>query len=201
MSGRVNGRDVTEILLKCMLIYIERPTKTGLDDGMNTLRCFTLAGCLAVAPALYANECDRLAALAADQDHVGQPVDYRDLQADAVIQACDQAIAAKAAPLGRYYLQRGRGYLKARDFDRAWQDWSQAAELDYPAAFFAMGSAYLIADYLDQDFEKAQRLYRRAFELGVPWAARGLARIYENPNCACFDLDEAEAWEARFLGE
>ncbi|QGG80186.1 hypothetical protein GH975_06195 [Litorivicinus lipolyticus] len=145
-----------------------------------------------------ADICDELAALQADPMRTAPAVAFERLQAERVIKACTDSIDAAIEPQGRYLIQRGRGYLKADQFDLAWADWNAARALSYPVADFVLASAYLIADNLAQDLTMARSHYVTAYESGVGWSAQGLAMIYENPRCECFDLDTAERWRTRF---
>ena len=151
-----------------------------------------------LAPGIQADPCDQLAALEADPMHSATPIAFENLQAQRVISACTESIDAAVEPQGRYLIQRGRGYLKADQFDLAWADWTAAQALSYPVADFVLASAYLIADNLEQDLKKARDHYLTAYQNGVGWSAQALAMIYENPRCPCFNFEIAELWRTRF---
>ena len=151
-----------------------------------------------LAPGIQADPCDQLAALEADPMHSETPIAFENLQAQRVISACTESIDAAREPQGRYLIQRGRGYLKADQFDLAWADWTAAQALSYPVADFVLASAYLIADNLEQDLKKARDHYLTAYQNGVGCRAQALAMIYQNPRCPCFNFEIAELWRTRF---
>ena len=186
----------------CSCITQQRLGK-GMSQGRITrimaMRIMKKLGWLILlAPWVQAEPCDQLAALEADPMHSAPPIAFENLQAQQIISACTASIDAAIEPRGRYLIQRGRGYLKADQFDLAWADWNAAKALSYPVADFVLASAYLIADNLEQDLKKARDHYLAAYQNGVGWSAQALAMIYENPRCPCFNFEIAELWQTRF---
>ena len=63
------------------------------------------------------SSCDDLGALAADPLRQSEPVEFQDIHANQLINACRAAIASATKPQdrARYYLQLGRGQLRDGD--------------------------------------------------------------------------------------
>ena len=96
------------------------------------------------APVHSATQCDHLGALQADPMAVSEPVAFDAIDADALISACAIALQKDGIDKARYLLQRARGYLRAGRGDQAMQDIRAAHNLDYPAATFALATAYFL---------------------------------------------------------
>ena len=97
---------------------------------------------MTAAPVHSATQCDRLGALQADPMAVSAPVSFDAIDANALISACTLALQTDGTDRARYLLQRARGYLRAGRGDQAMQDIRAAHDLDYPAAAFALATAY-----------------------------------------------------------
>ena len=132
------------------------------------------------APVHSTTQCDQLGALQADPMAVSAPVSFDLIDADALISACTLALQGDSSDGARYLLQRARGYLRAGRGDQAMQDIRAAHELDYPAATFALATAYFLGDDVLQDFEQARMLFENSYQQGVTWSAKGLSLLYEN---------------------
>ena len=149
--------------------------------------------------------CDDLAALEADPLAQSAPVDFNDIQANAVITAC---IAALNDPLlgikmkqdetlkARLYLQLGRGYLANEEMDKALIYFNQSADLNYPAGHFALGVFYLVGEDGDQNFDAAYPALIKAFDSGVIWAARALSILHLQENTEYYDPPKAATYQS-----
>ena len=145
-----------------------------------------------------ATQCDRLGALQADPMAVSAPVAFDAIDADALISACTFALQGGSSDRARYLLQRARGYLRAGRGDQAMQDIRAAHELDYPAAAFALATAYFLGDDVPQDFEQARVLFEHSYEQGVNWSAKGLSMLYENEFFEGYDPVKSADWLMKF---
>ncbi len=144
------------------------------------------------------NRCDQLAALAADPFKQAEAVDYQDIQGPDVILACHQAVTDHPDN-GRYWVQLGRGYLKMDRGPEMVAAFERAQRLDYPVAWFALAVTYHTGNgRARSDRAQAEALYLEAYERGVPFAALGLARLYDEPGQAQFDPDKSSLWQRRF---
>ena len=77
-------------------------------------------------------------------------------------------------------------------------DLKQSHQLCYPTATFGLATAYFLGDDIYQDLEKTRELFINSNKNGVWWSARGLSHIYANEIYECYDLQQAEKWEAKF---
>lgn len=142
--------------------------------------------------------CDRLAAMAADPTHQGTPVDYAGIQPETVIDACTAAVASDPNN-GRYWLQLGRGFLKADRGSEMVEAFERARDLAYPAAWFALAVTHHTGNGLPQtNRQQAELLYMEAWRRGVNYAALGLARLYDEPGQPMYDLERSDVWQSRF---
>ena len=153
---------------------------------------------MTTAPVDSATQCDRLGALQADPMAVSAPVAFDAIDADALISACTFALQGGSSDRARYLLQRARGYLRAGRGDQAMQDIRAAHELDYPAATFALATAYILGDDVPQDFEQARVLFENSYEQGVIWSAKGLSMLYENEFFEGYDPAKSANWLTKF---
>ena len=143
-------------------------------------------------------DCDRLASIAADPDHQSTPVNYEGIDGAAVIDACRQAVTQNPEN-GRYWVQLGRGYLKLEQGEAMLDAFQQAKSLQYPVAWFALAVVYHTGNGIDEaDLNRAEILYKEAYQRGVGYAALGLARLYDEPGSPFFDLEKAGVWQSRF---
>ena len=150
------------------------------------------------APVHSTTQCDQLGALQADPMAVSAPVSFDLIDADALISACTLALQGDSSDRARYLLQRARGYLRAGRGDQAMQDIRAAHELDYPAATFALATAYFLGDDVPQDFEQARVLFENSYEQGVNWSAKGLSMLYENEFFEGYDPVKSANWLTKF---
>ena len=153
---------------------------------------------ITAVPVHSATQCDSLGALQADPMAVSQPVAYDAIDADALISACTIALQMDGIDRARYLLQRARGYLRAGRGDQAMQDIRAAHDLDYPAATFALATAYFLGDVVQQDFEQARVLFENSYEQGVNWSAKGLSILYENEFFEGYDPVKSAYWLMKF---
>ena len=153
---------------------------------------------IAAAPVHSATRCDHLGALQADPMAVSAPVSFSAIDANALISACTFALQTDGTDMARYLLQRARGYLRAGRGDQAMQDIRAAHDLDYPAATFALATAYFLGDDVSQDFEQARMLFENSYEQGVNWSAKGLSMLYENEFFEGYDPVKSADWLTKF---
>lgn len=176
------------------------------------IRCLILVTILLVWPSVEGvsaaeysgSKCDALGSLAADPARRSKPVDFADIDAAGLISACRDALGADSGAdsditaAGRYYLQLGRGQLKNGDAGDAIAAFNRAAELQYPAGYFALGIAYLLGDDVEKDDEKAIYYLRLALDNGVFWAAKALSNLHANKASKFYDIRLSTAYLARF---
>jgi TPR repeat protein len=153
---------------------------------------------MTAAPVHSTTQCDQLGALQADPMAVSAPVAFDAIDANALISACTFALQGDNSDRARYLLQRARGYLRAGRGDQAMLDIRAAHELDYPAATFALATAYFLGDDVPQDFEQARVLYENSYEQGVNWSAKGLSMLYENEFFEGYDPAKSANWLTKF---
>ena len=153
---------------------------------------------MTAAPVHSTTQCDRLGALQADPMAVSAPVSFDAIDANALISACTLALQTDGIDRARYLLQRARGYLRSGRGDKAMQDIRAAHDLDYPAAAFALATAYFLGDDVPQDFEQARMLFENSYEQGVNWSAKGLSMLYENEFFEGYDPVKSADWLMKF---
>ena len=125
-------------------------------------------------------QCDVLGSLQADSMAVADPVDFANIEPLALIEACDRALIRDGENKARYILHRARGYLRLGESSKAIADIKRSHEMGYPAATFALATAYFLGDDTAQNFVKAEELFLQAYDKGVFWAERGLSSIYSD---------------------
>ena len=124
-------------------------------------------------------ECDTLAAHPYDPDAVAPGVDYADLDADAIIAACLDAI--RTYPHGaRFYGQITRGYHKAGLLGKALDATRQGAALDSPHSMANLGAMFAQGKAVPKSDEKALEWYERAAEAGSPAGMVFAAAMYRD---------------------
>ena len=153
---------------------------------------------ITAAPVHSATQCDHLGALQADPKAVSAPVAFDEIDANALIAACTIVLQTHDIDRARYLLQRARGYLRAGHGDQAMQDIRAAHDLDYPAATFALATAYFLGDDVRQDFEQARMLFENSYEQGVNWSAKGLNMLYGNEFFDGYDPVKSADWLMEF---
>lgn len=153
---------------------------------------------ITAAPVHSATQCDHLGALQADPKAVSAPVAFDEIDANALIAACTIVLQTHDIDRARYLLQRARGYLRAGHGNQAMQDIRDAHDLDYPAATFALATAYFLGDDVPQDFEQARMLFENSYEQGVNWSAKGLNMLYGNEFFDGYDPVKSADWLMEF---
>ena len=153
---------------------------------------------LTTAAVLAEEKCDVLGSLEADPMAVAEPVGFANIEALALIAACDNALNIGSKNEGRHILQRARGYLRLGESAKAIAEIKRSHEMGYPAASFALATAYFLGDDILQDYVQAERLFLQAYDKGVVWSARGLASIYSDEFSELFDEKKASEWTLRF---
>lgn len=182
------------------LIARQPPWSIAEANWGRCLRYSAIILFVGLAEALHADgtRCDQLASMAADPTHQASPVDYADIHSVAVIEACSAALV-RYPENGRYWVQLGRGLLKAGRGAEMRAAFERARELAYPAAWFALAVAYHTGNGVSEsDRVQAERLYMEAYRRGVHYAALGLARLYDEAGQPMYDLERANVWQSRF---
>ena len=167
-------------------------------ESMKYIKLFLAIITLAAKPVLAEEKCDVLGSLEADPMAVAKPVDFSDIEALALIAACDSALKSGSKYEGRHILQRARGYLRLGESTKAITEIERSHKIGYPAATFALATAYFLGDDVPQDYLKAETLFLQAYNKGVIWAARGLASIYSDELSDLFDEKKASEWTLKF---
>ncbi len=165
---------------------------------MKYFRLFLAIVALMAKPVLAEEQCDVLGSLEADPMAVAEPVAFANIEASALIAACDSALNNGSKDEGRHILQRARGYLRLGEITKAIAEIERSHEMGYPAATFALATAYFLGDDIPQDYVKAERLFLQAYDKGVVWAARGLVSIYSDEFSDLFDEKKAIEWTLQF---
>jgi TPR repeat protein len=73
--------------------------------------------------------------------------------------------------------------------------------MGYPAATFALATAYFLGDDVQQNHAKAEVLFFQAYNKSVFWAARGLSSLYSDEFSDLFDEQKASEWASKFDAE
>ena len=89
-------------------------------------------------------QCDVLGSLQADSMAVSDPVAFANIEPLALIEACDRALIRDDENKARYILHRARGYLRLGESSKAIADIKRSHEMGYPAATFALATAYFL---------------------------------------------------------
>ena len=146
------------------------------------------------------SSCDDLGALAADPLRQSEPVEFQDIQANQLINACRAAIASATKPQdrARYYLQLGRGQLRDGNSKGAILSFRKSASFAYPAGYFALGVAYLLGDDVETNDAEAKDYLLLALENDVIWAAKALSALHEDKASEFYDADSAENYLTLF---
>ena len=166
---------------------------------VHTLSIVILA--LAAEPLLGEVKCDILGSLQADPMAVAEPVDFSNIEPTALIAACDSVLNSGSNSEARHILYRARGYLRLGESSKAMAEIKRSHEMGYPAATFALATAYFLGDDVQQNHAKAEVLFFQAYNKGVYWAARGLSAIYSDEFSDLFDEKKASEWASKFDAE
>ena len=125
-------------------------------------------------------------------------MNYEGIDGAAVIDVCRQAVTQNPGT-GRYWVQLGRGYLKLEQGEAMLDAFQKAKSLNYPVAWFALAVVYHTGNGIaEADLNRAEDLYKEAYQRGVGYAALGLARLYDETGSPLFDLEKADKWQSRF---
>lgn len=111
------------------------------------------------------HECDRLAAHSHDSDAVAPGVDYKDLDAPAVVKACETAVKEQPDIL-RFQTQLGVGLLKAGRNAEALRVLREAAQRGNAHSMAYIGMIYKIGDAVKKDPAEALYWLEKAAEKG-----------------------------------
>nr|WP_319516353.1 hypothetical protein [uncultured Cohaesibacter sp.] len=124
-------------------------------------------------------ECDRLAAHPFDPDAVAKGVFYADLDADKVIAACQDAIAAYPQE-ARFYTQLTRGLHKAGKPALAHAATQKGAELGSGQSMAYLGVMYKNGEQVAEDQTQALQWFEKAAEAGNPGGMVFAASMYRD---------------------
>ncbi len=124
-------------------------------------------------------ECDQLAAHPFDPDAVAKGVFYADLDADKVIAACQDAIAAYPQE-ARFYTQLTRGLHKAGKLDLARVATQKGADLGSGQSMAYLGVMYKNGEQVAQDQPQALAWFEKAAEKGNPGGMVFAASMYRD---------------------
>ena len=149
------------------------------------------------------SSCDQLAALAADPLSTSVAVKFVDLNAKHVIAKCTEAIRTSGNKVeeARFTLQRARGFFRAGEGDAAIDDLSTSYALGYPAASFALATAFFLGEDVEMDLLRAEILFLESYRKGVIWSARGLALLYGDIGSELYNPEKSILWEKKFNEE
>jgi TPR repeat protein len=111
------------------------------------------------------DECDRLAAHPHDQDRVRVGVRFADLNVDAVISACEAALAADPEE-PRFHFQYARALQKAERLPETLRHYRRAARRGYAASQYALGLLMGRSRALPGGDRKALNWFQRAADGG-----------------------------------
>ena len=149
---------------------------------------------LTVETLLAAEKCDVLGSLQADPMAVAKPVDFSNIEPIALIATCDSVLNSSSKNEARHILHRARGYLRLGESSKAIAEIKRSHGMRYPAATFALATAYFLGDDVQQNHAKAEVLFFQSYNKGVLWAARGLSSIYSDEFSDLFDEQKASEW-------
>lgn len=135
-----------------------------------------------------------LGSLEADPMAVSEPVDFANIEPLALIAACNSVLRSSSKDERRHILQRASGYLRLGESAKAIAEIERSHKMGYPAATFALATAYFLGDDVLQDHVKAERLFLETYDKSVVWAARGLSSIYSDELSDLFDSVKAREW-------
>lgn len=124
-------------------------------------------------------DCDHLAAHPFDPDAVAKGVFYADLDADKVIAACQDAIAAYPQE-ARFYTQLTRGLHKAGKLDLARVATQKGADLGSGQSMAYLGVMYKNGEQVAQDQSQALAWFEKAAEKGNPGGMVFAASMYRD---------------------
>ena len=135
-----------------------------------------------------------LGSLEADPMAVSEPVDFANIDPLELIAACNSVLHSGSKDERRHILQRASGYLRLGESAKAIAEIERSHKMGFPAATFALATAYFLGDDVLQDHVKAERLFLETYDKSVVWAARGLSSIYSDELSDLFDSVKAREW-------
>lgn len=156
-------------------------------------------GLVLSGPPVFAQEARDKAAASCDQRAaspldpavpMGTGVRFEDVDAEAAIAACAEAVAANPDD-AKLRFQLARSYDAAEQFDRAIAEYRAAADQGYALALSSLGSLYEGGYGLDADPVEAARLYEQAAADGIVVAMENLAKLYEDGRGVAQDYGRA----------
>ena len=145
-------------------------------------------------------ECDRLAAHGLDPGHVGPPVTRAEMDTDAAIAACTEAVRNEPDN-PRLNYQLGRAYGYAGRGEEAMPYRLAALEAEYPQSLFVIGYLHLIGVTIEQDTCRALGLWQQAVHYRRLAALVSLPRHYLRGDFDTCGVDIPTADLAAYLAE
>ena len=145
-------------------------------------------------------ECDRLAAHGLDPGHVGPPVTRADMDTDAAIAACSEAVGNEPDN-PRLNYQLGRAYGYAGRGEEAMPYRLAALEAEYPQSLFVIGYLHLIGVTIEQDTCRALGLWQKAAHYRRLAALVSLPRHYLRGDFDACSVEIPAADLAAYLAE
>ena len=141
---------------------------------------------------LLAKKCDVLAHSPSNSDNPNNVKGhrYKEINTAAAIAACTDAVAANPTVL-RLRFQLGRALVAAKQYEKAVQVLTVAAQQGYPAAQFNMGWLFDKGTGVQKSDVEAISWYRKAADQGLAAAQNNLGLKYEKGNGISKDVLEA----------
>nr|WP_321457843.1 hypothetical protein [uncultured Cohaesibacter sp.] len=124
-------------------------------------------------------DCDRLAAHPFDPDAVAKGVFYADLNAEKVIEACQEAIASHPEE-ARFYTQLTRGFHKAGKRELAYSATLRGAELGSGQSMAYLGVMYKNGETVGKSQSEALSWFEKAAKNGNPGGMVFAASMYRD---------------------
>lgn len=149
-----------------------------------------------VTAASMATRCDRLSADPADPGRIAPGVPDDEMNAEAAVQACREAVKAEPRS-GRLQFQLGRALLEDTKPQEAVAQFKRAVELQYPAAYHYLGEAYQagIGTFLPKNEKLAAQYAKVAQKAGYGTGMNG-----SDPAFADADYEDAKMMQAVYFG-
>ncbi len=179
-GGGLNGQAVDRLIYTSAMVEV--PAAQAQQPALTDSFRVAVAGEERVVQlALEADPCDREAGDHLDPDGAGLARFPNEIDPDAALAACRQAVAAYPDE-GRFHYQLGRAELALKDFDAARASFEKARELGHTRALYALGLLIANEDAATQGKSggpippEAVALYREGADRGDPYAYHGLGK-------------------------
>ncbi|WP_346912185.1 peptidoglycan-binding protein [uncultured Roseibium sp.] len=152
-------------------------------------------------PKIYSgvHECDRLAAQEYDDEAVAPGVSYTDINAQAVIRACTDAIVSWP-DTPRFYTQVARGYHKAGEMQKAYEAAKAGADRGSAQAMAFLAIFYKTGAYVAKDPAQSLRWFEKAGKKGNIAAMVFAGSMYNTGEGAPPNPSRAAYWYGEAAG-